>query len=393
VSDGRSEFLVVDAGTVLTPYERFSPGRIVLRNDRIEGVGLAKDLLVPDGARGLEAPHWVATPGFIDPHIHGCGGFDVMDATPASLNAISRILSGHGTTSFLPTTVSTTIQGLDSFLHRMSRSLGNPFDGAKPLGLHLEGPFINPNKRGAHSASHVRLPDKAALARWIQMSNGTLKLLTLAPELPGASEVADLARTADIVVGMGHSDASFAEASLAADAGIRYAVHTFNAMRAFSHRDSGMVGAVLADDRIFAEIIADGVHVNPEVVRIFARSKGFRRVILVTDAISATGMPDGQYSLGDRAIHVTHGTCRDEEGRLAGSTLTQDAALRNFVQWTGATLQDALMGLTVNPAEALNLEGRGRIEPGAHADLTMFDNDLRVRKTIVGGRVVFDSPA
>jgi N-acetylglucosamine-6-phosphate deacetylase len=217
-----------------------------------------------------------------------------------------------------------------------------------------------------------------------------LKLLTMAPEIEGAASLLALARAAGVTVGMGHSDASLGEASAAADSGVHYAVHTFNAMRPFSHRDPGIVGAVLSDDRIFAEIIADGVHVNPEVVRIFARAKGRNRVILVTDATSATGMPDGRYSLGGDLVEVSGGICRDSEGRLAGSTLTQDVALRNFIQWSGMRLDDAVLGLTSNVAEALGLNGRGRIEPGARADLVMLDNDHRVVKTFVEGKLVHD---
>jgi len=211
----------------------------------------------------------------------------------------------------------------------------------------------------------------------------------MAPELPGAVTVADLARKSGVVVGMGHSDASFSESTAASDGGTRYAVHTFNAMRPLAHRDPGIVGAVLSDDRVFAEIIADGVHVAPEVVRIFARAKGPTRIILATDATSATGMPDGQYALGKSVVQVTEGVCRDAEGRLAGSTLTQDQALRNLIQWTGMRLDDALLGLTANPAEALSLEARGRIEPGSLADLTLLDKNLQVIKTFVAGKLAF----
>ncbi len=212
----------------------------------------------------------------------------------------------------------------------------------------------------------------------------------MAPELDGATIVARFARASGVTVAMGHSNASFDEATAAADNGTHYAVHTFNAMRAFSHRDSGIVGAVLSDDRIFAEIIADGIHVSPEVVRIFARSKGRERILLVTDAISATGMPDGRYNLGTDEVQVQGGVCRDDEGRLAGSTLTQDAALRNFVAYSGMRMEDAVFGLTLNPARALKLEGRGCIEPGAHADLVMLDDELRVMKTFAEGRLVFE---
>jgi len=382
--------LAIDAGAVLSPADRFAPGRIIIRNGRIEGVGLLSDLRLPANADRIDASRLTVVPGFIDPHIHGSGGVDVMDASFASMNTISCALASHGTTAFLPTTVSASPEVLGGTLDRLSGLLQESFDGAQPVGVHLEGPFISAEKRGTHRASHVHAPDQSLLANWIVRANGTLKLMTMAPELDGAIKAAQFARTAGITVAMGHSNASFEEATSAADDGTHYAVHTFNAMRPFGHRDSGIAGAVLSDDRIFAEIIADGIHVSPEVVRIFARAKGRERIILVTDSISATGMPDGPYALGPVKVQVLSGVCRDGDGRLAGSTLTQDAALRNFIAYSGMRMEDALFGLTLNPARALKLEGRGCIEPGAHADLVMLDDELRVMKTICDGRLVFE---
>ena len=382
--------LVVDAGVVLSPVERFAPGRIVIRNGRIEAVGLLSDVRVPERAQRIDAPGLTATPGFIDPHIHGSAGADVMDATFTSMNTISRTLASHGTTAFLPTTVSASPEILGSTLDRLSGLLQQSFHGAAPIGVHLEGPFISVEKRGTHRASHVLAPDASLLSNWISRANGTLKLMTMAPELEGALQVAQLARSAGITVAMGHSNASYEAAAAAAGDGTRYAVHTFNAMRPFGHRDSGIAGTVLSDDRIFAEIIADGVHVSPEVVRIFARAKGRERIILVTDAISATGMPDGTYKLGTDQVHVQGGVCRDSEGHLAGSTLTQDMALRNLITYSGMRMDDAVFGLTLNPARALGLGDRGCIEPGSRADLTLLDEHLRVLITICEGRLVFE---
>jgi N-acetylglucosamine-6-phosphate deacetylase len=382
--------LVVDAGSVLSPADKFSPGRIVIRNGRIDAVGLLSDLRLPEQAEHVDASTFTVVPGFIDPHIHGSAGADVMDATFASMNTISRALASHGTTSFLPTTVSASPEILGSTLDRLSTVLHESFEGATPIGIHLEGPFISEQKRGTHRAYNVRLPDQLLLSDWIERARGNLKLLTMAPELDGATTVARFAHDSGVTVAMGHSNASFDEATAASNNGTHYAVHTFNAMRAFSHRDSGIAGAVLSDDRIFAEIIADGIHVSPEVVRIFARSKGRERILLVTDAISATGMPDGSYNLGTDKVQVRAGVCRDNEGRLAGSTLTQDAALRNFVAYSGMRMDDAVFSLTLNPARALKLEGRGCIEPGAHADLVMLDDELRVMKTFAKGRLVFE---
>jgi N-acetylglucosamine-6-phosphate deacetylase len=382
-------FLVLDAGTLLSPFEVFSPGRVVVRGDRIEAAGALSDIRAPEGATHTDALHLTLVPGFIEPHIHGCGGFDVMDATQDSMRVICRTLPRYGTTSFLPTTVSAPEDEIASAVDRLAKVIRTPFTGARPLGIHLEGPFLNVQKRGTHQPVNVRLPDPSLLSSWIQRSGGMVKLLTMAPELKGASATAALARRSGIAVAMGHSDASFSESNAAANEGTHYAVHTFNAMRQFFHRDPGIVGAVLSDDRIFAEIIADGVHVAPEVVRIFARAKGTARVILATDATSATGMPDGEYALGKSLVQVRGGICRDSEGRLAGSTLTQDKALRNLIQWTGMRLGDALPALTANPADALSLEGRGRIEPGAFADFTFLDENLEVVRTYSGGTLVF----
>jgi len=382
--------LVLDAGKVLSPFETFSPGRVVIRADRVEQVGILADVRMPDNAKHFEAPHLTLVPGFIEPHIHGCAGCDVMDATAASMSAICRTLARYGTTSFLPTTVSSPVDVLTSAIECQASLIQTPFVGARPIGLHLEGPFLSMEKRGTHQPSNVRPPDSQLLADWIDRSKGAIRLLTMAPELTGAAAAADLARRSGIVVAMGHSDASYAQARDAADKGTRYAVHTFNAMRQFSHRDPGIVGAVLADDRIFAEIIADGVHVAPEVVQIFAKTKGPARMLLATDATSATGMPDGEYALGTNHVHVHGGVCRDSEGRLAGSTLTQDRALRNLIQWTGLRLSDAILSLTANPAAALSLESRGKIEPGAMADFTLLDENVQVVRTYVGGALVFD---
>src|SRR6516162_706069 len=194
--------------------------------------------------------------------------------------------------------------------------MSKPFDGANPVGIHLEGPFINAVKRGTHKPSNIVAPDVELFAKWLHASKGMVRLLTIAPELEGADALCASAQRAGVTVAMGHSNASFEEASAAANRGIRYAVHTFNAMRPFSHRDPGIVGEVLSDDRIFAEIIADGIHVDRHVVEIFARAKGKGRVLLVTDAISATAMPDGKHRLGQDTVQVINGVCRDREGRL-----------------------------------------------------------------------------
>ena len=383
-------FVVIDAGTLFTAGSRISPARLLIEGGTVAAVGDPGTIRVPAGSERIDASGLLVTPGFIDSHIHGCGGVDLMEGSYETLNAVSRILVRHGTTSFLPTTVSSPVNVLTSALERLGITLAKSFDGATPIGIHLEGPFISGAKRGTHQTSHILAPDLNAFEQWVRASGNSVRLMTVAPELNGIAALLTFASRFGVTLAMGHSNATFEEARAAVERGVCYAVHTFNAMRAFSHRDPGIVGEVLSDDKVFAEIIADGIHVDEAVVRIFARAKGSARVLLVTDAISATDMPDGSYALGGSTVNVVNGICRDAEGRLAGSTLTQDIALRNFVQWTNWPLEDALQGLTINPARVLKLEKKGVLEPGADADVVIMDGKLRVIKTMVGGRVVFE---
>ena len=385
-----NKIVAIEAGTLYTPLQKFSPARLIIEDGSIAEVGPAANTNIPSQAQKVDASHLIVTPGFIDPHIHGCGGVDVMEGSYESLNAVSHIVARHGTTSFLPTTVSSPPEILTNAVEKLGALMSKTYDGARPVGIHLEGPFISAAKRGTHKASNVLAPDGALFEAWIRASKNTVRLVTLAPELEGIESVIGIAEASGVTVAMGHSTATFDEAAAAANRGVCYAVHTFNAMRGFSHRDPGIVGSVLTDDRIFAEIIADGIHVDPAAMRVFARSKGKVRVLLVTDAISATDMPDGQYILGTDMVNVIDGVCRDAEGRLAGSTLSQEIALRNFVEWTGWTFDEALLGLTLNPANVLKLEKKGVLEPGADADVAILDHNFRVIKTYVAGKLVFD---
>lgn len=386
----KHNIVVVDAGALYTPEQSFAPGRLLIEGRSIAAAGPPDAISVPASAERIDASNLIVTPGFVEPHIHGCGGVDVMDGTFESLNAVSRILVRHGTTSFLPTTVSSPPDVLARAVEFIGRAMTRHFEGAEPLGIHMEGPFISTARRGTHKPVNVIDPDLTLLERCVLGSEHRVRLLTVAPELEGIAALLILAQHYGVTVAMGHSNATLEEARTGVEKGICYSVHTFNAMRPLSHRDPGIIGQVLSDDRIFAEIIADGIHVDEPVVRIFARAKGKARVLLVTDAISATDMPDGRYHLGGDTVEVSGGVCRDNEGRLAGSTLTQEVALRNFLKWTGWPFQDALLGLTLNPARALKLEGKGTLEPGADADVVIMDRELHVMKTMVAGRLVFN---
>ncbi len=335
-------------------------------------------------------PGAVVSPGFIDLHVHGAKGRDFMDGTLESLQTLAETLARHGTTSFLPTTLSAPDSETEAALHGFSLRRDQILDGARPLGIHLEGPFLNPVCRGTHDARHLRPADASAFRRFREISGDTILRVTIAPEMDEGLTLIREAAAAGIQISIGHSNATVDQARAAVDAGARQATHTFNAMRAFHQREPGILGQVLTDDRLFAEVICDGLHVHSTALLLLLRVKGMDRVILVTDGLSAVDMGDGQYPLGDKTIIVQGGECRDQDGRLAGSTLTLDRAVRNLVRWFDLPLHEALTAASATPARSMNLgSNKGIIAPGADADLVFLDAGLQVLKTMVGGRVVY----
>ena len=376
---------------VITPERVIPQGVVLIEGKKILEVNNRFTVQFDD--REFEIYHCenlTLIPGFIDVHIHGCAGRDVMEGTWEAIEAISRFLASHGTTAYLATTVTAspfaTLQSVESLGKLIPEETG----GARILGLHLEGPFISEKKRGVHPAEFIRNPSIPTLDEFVKWSNNQIKLVTMAPEAPGGLEFIRHARSMGILVSMGHSDATFDEAKESIQAGVTNATHAFNAMRAFNHRDPGILGTVMTDESVWAELIADGVHVDPIVVEILLRCKGPRKILLVTDAISACGQPDGEYQVGPLRVMVTEGVCRNAEGRLAGSTLTQDRALQNMMRWTKVSLAEAAFMTSRNPAESLGISRqKGAIEPGLDADLVLLDNDLNVQMTFCEGRLVY----
>lgn len=323
-----------------------------------------------------------AAPGFIDVHIHGAGGHDVMEGTDSALTTVSRTIAAHGTTSFVATTVTADPDAICKGAEGISRYIGTQRvtgdTRAEALGIHFEGPFISPIRRGVHPPQFIHQPSAELLARFVEAAGGHAQMITMAPELIGAMPCIDAAHKSGIIVGIGHTDATYEQTRAAFARGARHAIHVYNAMRPFSHRDSGVIGAVLTTPEITAELIADGVHVEETAMRLLLQAKGAEGVILISDGTSATGMPDGKYFLGGLEVMVSGGVCRDAEGRLAGSTLTLDRALRNIVN-LGTSLADALHMLTFNPAKLLGIEfKKGALRTGADADIILLDEGLNV---------------
>jgi N-acetylglucosamine-6-phosphate deacetylase len=391
-----SNIQAIFAGTLYTPLEEIPDGVVIVEDSRIAKVGRHGQVSIPTNAATIDHRDATVIPGMIDQHIHGAAGRDLMDATPEAVAAVGRFLARHGTTAFVATTVSApieTIKKASRGLAEVIRAQEEPNEtpegapSARPLGIHFEGPFLSPAKRGAHPARDLQPASVAALKEFLEAAGGTALMLTLAPELEGGIELLKFACQRGLRVGIGHSNATFDEAEVAINAGATHATHTFNAMRSFSHRDPGIVGAVLTDDRVPAEVICDGVHVDPAAVRLLVRVKGPAGVILVTDSVSGAGMPDGEYRVGDITVRLSGGVLRTAEGNLAGSTLTLDVALRNLMRVSGFDFRNCLRAVTLNPARLLGIEGRrGVIASGAEADLAVLDADYQVTQTYVRGR-------
>ena len=379
------------ADRALTPFEEIPDSVLIVEGNRIEAVGRRGRVQVPHGAREIAARGKTIVPGFVDVHIHGAGGRDVMEAEAGALETVAATVARHGTTSLVATTVTASeeqtcrsVAGIGRFISQ-AREFPPRAPSGEILGIHFEGPFISRARRGVHPEQWIAAPSPALLSRFLAAANGTALILTLAPELPGALELVATARSAGLVVSLGHTDASYDEARAAIAAGAHHAAHVFNAMRPFSHRETGVLGAVLTSPEVTAELIADGVHVDAAAMRMLLDLKTPQRVILVSDGTAATGMPDGKYQLGTFEVSVSGGVCRNAEGKLAGSTLTLDRALRNIVA-LGVPLPAALGMVTANPARQIGLSKRkGMLAAGADADLVLLDPNLEVSGVMTRG--------
>lgn len=383
--------IAIHADRALTPFEEIPDAVIVIQGSKISAVGPRGKVAMPRGAREIAAKGKTIVPGFVDVHIHGAGGHDVMEGTPEALEIIAATVAQHGTTSLVATTVTAgemeTCRSVADIANFILNEGLSPARGlsAEILGIHFEGPFISHARRGVHPSEWIAVPSPAMLMRFLTVARGTGLILTLAPELPGALKLIAVAREAGLVVSLGHTDANLEQAQAAIAAGARHAAHVFNAMRPFSHRETGVLGAVLTSPDVSTELIADGVHVDATAIRMLLSLKSPDRVILISDGISATGMPDGKFQLGTFEVTVSGGVCRNAEGKLAGSTLTLDRALRNMVA-LGIPLSSALQMVTANPARQIGMGSRkGVLAPGADADLVFLDADLEVRGVMTRG--------
>ena len=379
--------LVIKNAAVYTPDQFIAQGAVLADAGHIQAVGPAAAVPCPDAAQVIDAAGLLLAPGFIDLQINGAFGDDFTSA-PTSIWRAAERLPRYGVTSFLPTIISSPLSQIAAGQQVVIAGQPAGFRGARPLGLHVEGPFLNPRKKGAHHPNHLRQPDLNAVADWSPAAG--VRLVTLAPELPGALDVIAALSARGVLVSLGHSMATYDQAAAGFDAGARGGTHLFNAMPALGHRDPGLVGALLTDERLTVGFIADGIHTHPAVIKLVWQALGSGRLALVTDAMAALGMPPGRYRLGDDEVMVDAVSCRLADGALAGSILSPDQALRNLIAAAGCTLAEALPMVTTTPARAIGLgHARGRIAEGCIADMVLLTPDLHVRTTIVEGDVVY----
>lgn len=387
--------LAFTAARLLTPSEVVERPLVLVEEGRVVEISPRSGRPVPSGASLLDfGDYWLA-PGYVDLHIHGNAGYDVMDDTSDALPAIERSLASHGVTSYFPTTVTapmdTTLRALERLADAIEKreqdhktENANGPTRALPLGIHLEGPFISHARRGVHPPQNLLGPTLALFEQFWQASRGRIRMMTIAPELKNAPEVIAEATRRGVCVSLGHSDADFATAERGITAGARHATHTFNAMRPLDHRSPGILGAVLTDDRVSADMIADGVHLDPSIVKLVADAKGPQQTVLITDATSATGMPNGRYHLGSFEVDVLDGKCTID-GKLAGSVLTMDRAVRNLAQFAEWDLSKSVVAATQNPARIARIANKGTLAAGADADFVVLNPEGEVLRTFVGG--------
>jgi N-acetylglucosamine-6-phosphate deacetylase len=383
--------LAFTAKKLITPTETVEHPVVLVADGKIVEIAAGRSRPVPAGTQTLDLGDSMIAPGYLDLHIHGSAGFDVMDDNPEALPVVEQLLARHGVTGYYPTTVTAP---LDKTLRALER-LADAIDSLRhadntaehracPLGIHLEGPFISHARKGVHPAANLLPPKLETFERLWQAARGHVRMMTIAPELEGAAEVIVEAVRRGVCVSLGHSDADFEATERGVAAGARHATHTFNAMRPLDHRSPGILGAALTDSRLSADIIADGVHLDPAIVKLVAQAKGLEQTVLITDATAATGMPDGRYHLGSLEVEVKDGRCM-ADGKLAGSVLTMDKAVRNLARFAGWSLSQAVTAASRNPARVAGLANKGVLAAGADADFVVLNPTGEVLRTFVGG--------
>ncbi|KTD87384.1 N-acetylglucosamine-6-phosphate deacetylase [Paenibacillus etheri] len=346
-----------------------------------------ESLSIPEGDyERIDGGRHLLVPGMIDVHIHGANGFDMMDGTEQSIQEVSKSCASSGCTSFLATSVSSTLEDLLEMIRSVKRVIGHEV-GAKIAGIHLEGPYLNPKRKGMQNEKYLRHPNLDEMNLIFQEAGSLIKMVTIAPELPGGMELISFLKEKGVVIAIAHSDATYEEAKQAFASGASHVTHCFNGMRPIHHRDPGVIVAAFEEKHVSVQAIVDNVHLHPAIIRLMHTLKGPEGMVLITDALQAMGLGDGDYMFGGHHVTVSEGVARLKDGTLASSTVTMNEALRYTVE-TGIPLIDAVKMASTTPANILELQRKGSITTGYDADLVLLDDEFKVLWTMVDGQIL-----
>ncbi len=384
----KNKRIIIINGTIITPFHLVSGKAIVVEKGRIREIVNKEELNTATliGAEVIEGKDKYIVPGYIDIHVHGGGGSDVMDGDYEAINQIAIAHSHFGTTSFLPTTMTMSKDKIIRSLRSICEAVKKGTAGAEILGIHMEGPYINPEKKGAQREEDIKKISLGEFLEFNQASGNLIRLVTIAPEMPGAIGLIKQG----IIASVGHTNATYVQTQAGIQAGLSHVTHTFNAMRGLHHREPGVIGAALTSPELTVEVIADGIHIHPIVLKILTKIKEGEKIVLITDSMRAAGLKEGTYDLGGQEVIVTKGQARLKDGTLAGSVLTMDKAVKNMASKVGVPLPKAIQMASFNPARSIGIDDKkGSLEPGKDADIVILNKNLETELTIVAGKIVY----
>lgn len=368
------------------PHQILPSATVWISNGKLKRIEPTQEIETIEGdAERIDGNGMWLIPGMIDVHIHGANGYDMMDGTEDSIQEVSRACAATGCTSFLATSVSSTIVDLLNMIRSVKAVIGRE-QGARIAGIHLEGPYLNPKRKGMQNEKYLRHPNLEEMKLIIREAGSLIKMVTIAPELPGGLELISFLKEQGVVIAVAHSDATYEEAKLAFTAGASHVTHCFNGMRPIHHRDPGLIVAAFEEPHVSLQAIVDQVHLHPAIVRLMHRLKGPEGMVLITDALQAMGLGDGNYMFGGHHVTVSEGIARLADGTLASSTVTMNEALR-LTEANGISMEDAVRMASTTPAHILGLSRKGKIEVGYDADLVLMDERYQVQWTMIEGNM------
>jgi len=388
----KNKRIIIINGTIITPFHLISGKAIIVEKGRIREIVNEEELSTATltGAEVIEGKDKYIVPGYIDIHVHGGGGSDVMDGDYEAINQIAIAHSHFGTTSFLPTTMTMSKDKIIRSLRSICEAVKKGTAGAEILGIHMEGPYINPEKKGAQKEEDIKKISIKEFLEFNQASGNLICLVTIAPEMLGAIGLIKYLYKQGIIASVGHTNATYVQTQAGIQAGLSHVTHAFNAMRELHHREPGVVGAALTSPELTVEVIADGIHIHPIVLKILTKIKEGEKIVLITDAMRAAGLKDGTYDLGGQEVIVAKGQARLKDGTLASSVLTMDKAVKNMVNKVGIQLPKAIQMASFNPARSIGIDDKkGSLEPGKDADIVILNKNLETELTIVAGKIVY----